>query len=256
MKKLIILSIIISYCFPHVMFGWGQSGHNAVAYIAECNLTKKAKKNIEKYLNHSIVYYSTWMDLYRATPEYKHTTGWHTAAVDESFRYTDAVRSPNGDVVCELENAIEALQNYKGLNDSLVILNLKYIIHMVGDMHCPVHVYYPDKDNFYRVNLRGTQYTYHAVWDSQIIDRYHKWGYMEWAHQLDRCTKKEIKKIASGTPREWFYETAVDSRIIYEWASPGAELDYDFLNISIHLAENQILKAGYRLAGILNALFG
>ncbi|MDR2040488.1 MAG: S1/P1 nuclease [Bacteroidales bacterium] len=254
-KKIGILLVGIIICLPNTLFAWGQSGHNAVAYIAECNLTKKAKKNIEKYSGHSIVYYSVWMDNYRATPSYAHTTVWHTAAVDEHLQYTEAVRSSKGDVVCELENAIKALQGYKNLEDSLVVLNLKYVIHMVGDMHCPVHVKYPGIKNF-NVKLNGTQYSYHAVWDSQIIDRYRKWGYMEWAHQLDRCTKKEIKEMASGTPREWFHQTAVDCRVIYEWASPNEELGKDFLNVAIFLAESQILKAGYRLAGVLNLLFG
>lgn len=256
MKKLFILLFITSICVPHSVFGWGQSGHNAIAYIAECNLTKKAKKNIERYLGHSIVYYSVWMDNYRATPPYEHTTVWHSAAVDHSLHYTEAVRSPKGDAVGELENALQVLRNYKNLDDSLVLLNLKFVIHLVGDMHCPVHVKYPDIRMNFRVNLRGTQYTYHRVWDSEIIDQNHRWGYMEWAHQLDRCSKKEIKEIASGTPREWFHQTAVDSRIIYEWASPDEELGRDFLNTSIFLAESQILKAGYRLAGLLNALFG
>ena len=52
---------------------WGQKGHDVVAYIAECNLTPKAKKTIEKILGHSIVYYATWMDEWRAEPGYEHT---------------------------------------------------------------------------------------------------------------------------------------------------------------------------------------
>ena len=46
-------------CYCGTAFGWGKSGHDAIAYIAECNLTPKAKKNIEKYLDgRSIVYYA------------------------------------------------------------------------------------------------------------------------------------------------------------------------------------------------------
>ena len=41
---------------------WGQKGHDVVAYIAECNLTPKAKKTIEKYIGTSIVHYASWMD--------------------------------------------------------------------------------------------------------------------------------------------------------------------------------------------------
>ena len=33
-------------CYCGTAFGWGKSGHDAIAYIAECNLTPKARKNI------------------------------------------------------------------------------------------------------------------------------------------------------------------------------------------------------------------
>ena len=112
MKKIVFLSVLLYTFCSQNLFGWGREGHDAVAYIAECNLNKKAKKIIESYLDgHSIVYYSSWMDDYRHTPEYKHTTVWHMASVDESLHYTDAVKAPEGDAVCELENAIKKLEN-------------------------------------------------------------------------------------------------------------------------------------------------
>ena len=46
---------------PTVACGWGRIGHDAVAYIAECNLSPKAQRIAEKYLGHSIVYFSSWM---------------------------------------------------------------------------------------------------------------------------------------------------------------------------------------------------
>ena len=42
-------------CYCGTAFGWGKSGHDAIAYIAECNLTPKAKKNIEKYYKQILI---------------------------------------------------------------------------------------------------------------------------------------------------------------------------------------------------------
>lgn len=237
-------------------FAWGRIGHDAVSYIAECNLTKKAKKNIEKYLGHSIVYYAAWMDDYRETPDYKHTTVWHSASVDKDYYYTDEVKSPKGDAVCELENAINILSDYRSKDDSTVIVNLKYIIHLVGDMHCPTHIKYPDVKTGFKVKLNGKEYSYHSIWDSHIIEAVHKWHYTEWQHQLDRCSKKEKEQIAAGSPRDWFHQSAIDCRPIYNGVGPGSELGKDYLNAMHPLAESQILKAGYRLAKVLNDLFG
>ena len=80
--KLILLACIACGAFRPA-FGWGKTGHDAIAYIAECNLTSRAKKNIEKYLDgRSIVYYASWMDQVRHTPAYRHTNTWHTNKVD------------------------------------------------------------------------------------------------------------------------------------------------------------------------------
>lgn len=74
MKKLLLLLLFAGLLNTGSVFGWGREGHETIAKIAERNLTKKAKKRIEKYLGgHSIVYFAKWMDEYRHTPEYKFT---------------------------------------------------------------------------------------------------------------------------------------------------------------------------------------
>ena len=42
----------------------------------------------------------------------------------------------------------------------------------------------------------------------------------------------------------------------FEWAKPGQRLGQDFLNEALPLIERQIRNAGYRLARVLNELFG
>ena len=197
MKKSLLLLGGALVLFSNSAFGWGKMGHDAIAYIAECNLTPKAKKTIEKILGHSIVYYATWMDEWRAEPGYEHTSAWHTASVDKNLVYAPR---PKGDVIFALEDAIAKLQDYKQQDDSTVVMSLRCIIHFVGDMHCPVHVKYADQKS-YNVYLNGDKCSYHNVWDDQIISRSHRWGYLEYAHQLDRCTKQQIKTITAGTLR-------------------------------------------------------
>ncbi len=88
MKIRMPLCIIASACLllnSVDMDAWGRIGHDAICHIAERNLTPKARKTIEGYLgNTSIVYCSSWMDEVRDWPEYRHTTKWHSAYVDES----------------------------------------------------------------------------------------------------------------------------------------------------------------------------
>lgn len=256
MKKTILPLILITLCSVQTMFAWGKTGHDAIAYIAECHLTPKTKALVEKYLgNRSIVYYSTWMDEYRATPEYKHTTTWHSGSVDKNLKSTPEVRRPDGDCVTEIGNAIAALKNYRNLDDAAVHLNLKFVIHLAGDMHCPVHIKYSDLKMRFKVKFKNKETSYHALWDSGLIEASHYWSYTEYRHQLDRYSDAERIAMSKGTPADWFHESAKDCFVIYDWAKPDDELGKDFINQAHELAEMQIVKAGYRLARILNELF-
>jgi hypothetical protein len=260
MKHLLILLAAVLLSAPREALAWGQNGHDAVAAIAEANLTPKARAAVESYLGgRSIIYYSTWMDAIRHTPEYKHSSQWHTAAVDERFHHTPAVAREGGDAMTALDDILKILRDYKKHPAGTVALNIKYAVHLLGDMHCPVHVKYTTIKTSFNVYIYGKKATYHSVWDGNAVDA-HKWGYLEWVHQMNRLDKDQIAKVTAGTHRDWFHENALDSRVIYEWVAPDMKLagnDYkDFINKAAPLAESQIQKAGYRLAKILNDCFG
>ena len=166
-----------------------------------------------------------------------------------------------GDVVSGLERSIETLADYRTQDDSTVVACLRCIIHFMGDLHCPGHVRYGGgKLKNYPVYFNGRKYNYHTVWDDVILESCHRWSYLEYGHQLDRCTRREIRAICRGTVRDWFRENALASRHIYEQAAPGQEFTTrevkSFLNRNHPLAEQQLQRAGYRLAHVLNELFG
>ena len=219
-KTLFLLSAALILCFDSA-FGWGKMGHDAIAYIAECHLTPKAKKTIEKYIGTSIVHYASWMDAYRFEPQYAHTSLWHTAWVDDNDEY-DPTRKPDGNAIKGIEDTMELLRDYKSLDDSTVVVSIKYLVHLVGDMHCPTHVKYPGIKGF-NIYVDGRKLNYHGVWDSYVLDCNVRWSGMEFQHILDRCTKREIKAITAGSVRDWFHDCAVYCRQIYVLAQPDQQ---------------------------------
>ena len=259
--KRILIALVLMVAISAPSFGWGREGHEAIAKIADNHLQPSAKKKIEKYLGgRSIVYYAKWMDDYRKTKEYGFTNGWHTATVDENLKY---VHTPEtGDAIYGIYKAIEILENYKEHSDSTVAVNLKLLVHMVGDMHCPGHIYYTGRDQKYSVDFGGgyvqprKKQKIHTVWDAAAIQATRIWGLYDWAWELDRLPKKEEKAVVAGTPLDWFEKNAQVCLFQFELSTtPDENLAQDFVNEAMPLLETQILHAGLRLAELLNKLF-
>lgn len=258
MKKTLFLLIALLVGTCTTAFGWGKVGHDAIACIAERHLTPKAKKQIERYLDgRSIIYYASWMDQVRASEPYKHTTRWHTNRVDAGGDYQ--YNEKDGDAVAGIEDAMAKLADLKHCDDSTARVAIYCLVHLVGDMHCPSHVKYPWYKDF-KFELNGRTFSFHSYWDTQVLELNHRWGYEDYRYQLDRSTKQEQKALAAGTPREWLADNARTCQALYDWVSEGEKLGraatYDYLLKTQELAERQIVKAAYRLARILNELFG
>ena len=269
MKKIIITLLSITMLLNATnAFAWGAKGHDIVAAIAEQHLTRKAKKNISKLLDgKSIVYYSSWMDNIQNSPYWKDgynkTKTWHYANVDKGMTYQTMPKNPAGDVVNGLEFLTKELtENYDNLTDSMRVDYLKMIVHMVGDLHCPMHAgRLSDRGgNGTKVMWFRQETNLHSIWDSKMIDSARKWSYSEWADQLDRTCSKYRKSVMRGSYEEWFKETVEGAASIYDYAERSGqivpELSYQFVYDFSPLLEDRLLVAGYRLAYVLNTIFG
>ena len=98
MKKLFIAAISLASALSAM--AWSQKGHDTVAYIAECHLTKAAADSVAYILDGmSPVYWANWLDNASHTPDYAYTKTWHYKNVDEGVPYDNAPLNPKGDVV-------------------------------------------------------------------------------------------------------------------------------------------------------------
>ena len=258
MKRIVL--ILAALVAATNAFSWGKLGHDAIVYIAEQNLTPKAKREVAKIFNDtSMVYFSVWMDEYRATPTYKHTTTWHSFNVDKDNELIyNAVpkgrESYRGDAVYELNKILDKMKDYKHMDDSTASVNLKMIIHMVADIHCPTHVLYEGLKG-YKVTHMGKYVSYHSVFDSGVLANTHEWNFTEYNHVLGTLSRKQAKEISKGTIDDWARETADRSQVIYTWAQPDDQIGKNFNLQARPLVHSQVQKAAYRLAKTLNELF-
>ena len=271
MKRGLILTLcaLILGCAP--AFGWGRLGHAAIAKIAEDYLSLKAKKTIDKYLDgKSIIYYASYPDDYRNVhlidigfdaPNSPRKTVWphsYRASVEGVPFRTENVNgeyAKNG--LVRIEPVIKNMkENHRNMTDSARIVSLAYIVHVIGDIHCPKHVRYwgETSSGGYPVYYNGKKVKYHAYWDSTLLHAYHAWGYTDLAKLVDRYSKRERKEIQKGDIYAWGEENARKALYTRECVE-GTKITRLMANENIKHAEDQIARAGYRLAAILNDIF-
>ncbi len=238
-------------------FAWGQKGHDVTAAIAENHLTPRAAQTIDRVLaGHSAVYYSNWLDNASHRPAYAHTKTWHYINVDEGQTLESMPRNAKGDVLKAVEELVRDLKK-GGLSAVEEAEKLKMLIHLVGDMHCPMHAgHLSDLGGNRIVVLFFDKATnLHSVWDSDIVEAAHRWSYTEWQHQIDRQSDDEVAALTAGTPEEWVRETLEICTGIYALTPAGTKISYDYIAEAAPVVERQLLRGGLRLARLLNEIY-
>ena len=254
-KALIIVVALLSY-LPS--FGWGQKGHDVVAYIAECNLTPEAYQKVVKMLgDHSLVYYANWLDNASYSDQYRYTKTWHYANVDEGYTYDTMPKNEKGDVVTAINGIIAEIKSGK-LSAEQESVRLRMLIHLVGDIHCPMHAgHLSDRGgNGVMVKFFNKETKLHSLWDTALVEAAHKWSYTEWEQQLNRyCTAERKAELSRGTATDWLNESHAIATEIYKATPEKSKVSYDYIAYYAPVIEKQLLSGGLRLARILNELY-
>jgi len=235
---------------------WSKTGHRTTGEIAEKHLSKKAKRAIRKLLKgQSLALVSTFGDDIKAERKYKKYGSWHYVNFPADSKYTDNEPSEYGDIVIGINNCIDIV---KDKNSSLEdrIFYLKLLVHLVGDLHQPMHVgRLEDKGgNDIQVQWfkRGTNL--HRVWDSHMIDEYGM-SFTELAQSLPKLTRKQKTFIQQGTVYDWVEESQEIANKVYASVEVGENLSYRYNYDWWSTAEQQLQKGGLRLAKVLNDIF-
>lgn len=254
MKKKVI-NLLALLALPAAVFGWGQKGHDVTAAIAERHLSPAAKAMADSLLEgQSLVYWANWLDNASHTPELSYSRTWHYKNVDADRTYENAPLHQAGDIVTALRRNIDTLRDPRADKDRKA-LALKMVIHLAGDMHQPLHLGHATDlgGNKTPVKFFDTSTNLHSVWDSRLPEAAHKWSYTEWTDQLDRVSPMDVALLTSGNIDDWAKGTYDICKQIYDVTPKGTVVSYDYIAQWTPTVEQQLLKAGLRLARMLNA---
>lgn len=236
---------------------WGQKGHDVTAAIAERHLTPVAKAAVDSILDgRSMVYWANWLDNASHTADYAYTKTWHYRNVDADKTYLTMPKNPDGDVVEGIRYAIRVVSD-KDQTPTNRALAMKILVHLVGDLHQPMHLGHATDLGGNRVKVKyfGRETNLHSIWDSNLPESAHKWSYSEWADQLDRLPQQQEVMLLSGNLDDWAQRNVENAAIIYKETPEGSSLSYNEVARWTPLIEDSMLAGGLRLAHILNSLF-
>jgi hypothetical protein len=253
MKKL-ILSQFLLLTIIFQTSAWGPTGHRVTGWIADRYLNKKARNAVEKILEgQSLSMASTWMDEVRSDSLYNYMEDWHWVTIPEGQHYTQSIKNPKGDIIEALERIAGELKG-KQLSASQEARYLKILIHLVGDIHQPLHVSaMPAGGNEIRIMWFGTNSNLHRLWDSDMIDDT-RLSFTELAQSLNTPTEKEIKEWQRKSILEWGMENGAYQKEINPHGN--GRLGYEYAYVHYPLVRQRLLQAGIRLAGLLNDIYG
>lgn len=244
---------------PGLSHAWGREGHAIVADIAEARLTPAATRDVAQLLQldgaKRMSDVSSWADEIRGEDP---DGPMHSVRLPLDHTPYNAERFCSKQHLCAV-GAVE--QNEATLRDKCAPpadreRALKYVIHLVGDLHQPLHAVQAYKA---QVTFQGKQWGLHKFWDTILIRQ---------LKESPDAAARDIMASAQnlndgGTAADWAMESRdvardqIDPKFSgvrnREFASSA--LDRDYVSQALPIARQRLALAGVRLARTLNESF-
>jgi hypothetical protein len=270
-------------CIPCAL-AWGPQGHRTVGAIADRLLTPQAHAmvgrllagDLDKFGNPSgrttLESVSVWADEIRGTPADE--PHWHYDDVPVCGPVPPReTYCPNGDCnSAQLERLATVLADDhaepRARNEAL-----KWVVHLVGDIHQPLHAADNHDAGGNRVSVvlegvhtRGRE-NLHRAWDGELVRlALHAHGRQQPPADIDALAREARALTATagqGTPADWARQSNNLARnVAYRY--PGfacgvtleatVVLDRAYQREAESIVRERLLLAGGRLAGLLNDL--
>ncbi len=280
----IIISVLFSVAIGNFDF-WGANGHRIVAQVCENHLSDTAKEKLKDILgNEYLAEITNWPDYIKSERQWKFADPWHytTVHLDQTidevkdYYHRDSTINDAFEAITLMQDILHGDQEATAyfdriidnnratrLNNSTQATALAFLVHILGDIHQPMHVG-KNRDlggNKISVLYFSERTNVHAVWDTKIIE-HEKLSYTEFAHFIDKLTPEQIAAYQDDSMEEWALESiALREEIyntIYDYTDRETGLpsfSWQYQHDFIPKVEERLVKAGVRLAGILNEIY-
>lgn len=249
MKPYFIVLVIALILSPVISSAWGCEGHKIVDKVALNYLNKSILDSIQYYLGDTkYADAGCWMDEVRSNHDFDYMKPWHYINLERERKYDPA---STNNIVSALDSAIAHLQHRNRYTKEQIATDIKIVMHLMGDLHQPLHVGYgSDKGgNTIELSFVGHTSNLHKVWDSEII-RHESITAEDCLSLLKSVVTPPIKKIDVV---DWMWRSRAELSSVYSFSN--GTIDQAYITKAKPIVEAQLSIAGVRLAYVLNSIF-
>lgn len=268
-RHLLLTSVLATAVLAVPAHAWGPIGHRISAHIAEDKVSGKTRARIAQILGQEgLAEAGTWPDEQRSNPApfWQETASpYHYVTLPPGQDAEQIVHPAEGDALTALEGFVATLRDDTA-NEEEQALALRFIVHIVSDLHQPLHAG-NGRDrggNDFIVDWFENSTNLHWVWDEGMILR-QQLSYSEYSERLDgRIGPEQVLDWWEADPDTWIAESASLRDSIYPEAggdlgsgtavSP-ALLSYDYHWKWMPTVEERLAQSGIRLAAYLDWVF-
>ena len=256
MKFLTSLLLILLSTLPVALpaLAWDATAHQTIALIAQANLTPQARQAVDRLLaqepGSTLASITSWADQHRSSDNMR----WHYVNFQrKNCHYLPQRDCPDGEcVVAKIDSFNTILDS--DAPDPEKLLALKFLVHLVGDVHQPLHAGtgHDKGGTRYQLQYLDEPTNLHALWDYNLVEQFH----LNPEQLAQRIMADHADQIAGitlegGAPR-WAEQSChiVSSAGFY----PPHKVSVAYLQKYAPVVQVRILEAGVRLAQMLNTL--
>jgi hypothetical protein len=281
--------------------GWTSTGHRIVAAIAYQRLTPQTRSRVDALIRAhpdyqrfvrnapqepaararaAFIAASVWADDIKGDrrfwddtrkdsgptesvagfPDMKRHTNWHYYDAPYAPDHAPVQKAKSPSALSELPRLIRELANAP---DSIVVYDLPWVEHIVGDVHQPLHCVSrflrsaPGSDAGGNNVILSRQRNLHSLWDEAAGNDPSDEFVTRRAAEL--ISRQPVAGRVEKSPKKWIQEgLAIAKTEVYTFGSETGtrdhplELPETYVENMRRVASVRILLAGYRLAAVLN----
>ncbi len=280
-----ILGALLALWMPAAnALAWGEEGHRMVGAIADNYLTPEARRQVvallkddrladgESSYRRTLGEIAYWADEIKDTPWGKRRSAWHfddipVCADADASQYCKKGACASAQLARHLDMLANKRESIRRKNEAL-----KWVVHLVGDIHQPLHTathgdrggntvqvsFFGERDNppYGTINL-------HTIWDIHMVRRLTREKGGEGAVVSRGIGDAEKAVWEEGSEADWVNESHAIARTVVYPSLPAAfscsgtieqvlAIDQAYYSRAAPVMESQLRKAGIRLARVLN----